>query len=115
MDDYDGTRGDAWFTSMQAIQTQVAYMALPGNHERAANFSHYRNVFSMPGNTESLYWSLDVGLVHLIAIDTETFHYNSQSVQDRMTDWLWADLKKANNNRAQVPWIIVMGHRYNEM
>ena len=135
----DGARGDVWFEQMQEIAGQYSYMALPGNHEAgiffyifvsnnhqsiarlltlvvcyysAHNFTHYRNRFSMPnGESDGLYWSLDVSNVHLVGIDTELYFYDTRERQAQMERWLRADLAKANANRKNVPWIIVMGHR----
>jgi hypothetical protein len=89
-------------------------MVSPGNHEAAANFTHFKQVFSMPqstANTDSLYWSMDVGLVHLIAFDTELYYFDSPARQRQMEKWLGNDLNKAVANRNNVPWIIAFGHR----
>ena len=63
------------------------------------------------GESDGLYWSLDVSNVHLVGIDTELYFYDTRERQAQMERWLRADLAKANANRKNVPWIIVMGHR----
>jgi hypothetical protein len=113
LDDIDGLRGDEFFDMMEPIVAAKSYMVSPGNHERAANFSHYRHRFSMPMREvhNNLYWSLDVGLVHFIAFDAELYYFDSYHTWVAMEKWLRADLAAANANRKNVPWIIAFGHR----
>nr|CAD7398004.1 unnamed protein product [Timema poppensis] len=79
------------------------------------NFSDYRNRFSMPGNTEGLWYSFDVGPIHFISISTEVYYFLEYGFEllTRQFNWLKEDLKKATkpSNRALRPWIIVYGHR----
>lgn len=42
-----------------------------------SNYSHYRNRFSMPGKTDNMYYSFDIGPVHFIALNTETYYNNT--------------------------------------
>ena len=99
-----------------------------GNHEVAANFSAFRERFrGMPGAPASalaaappggaaspLYWSLDVGPVHLVSYNTEVYFwpalYGVASAAAQHA-WLERDLAAADANRAAVPWVVVMGHR----
>jgi hypothetical protein len=113
MVDDDGFRADFWFEMLEPVMASKAYMASPGNHEAAANFSHYRHRFSMPmrEKKENLYWSLDVGMVHFIAFDTELYWFDHRDRQTEMEDWLRADIAAANLNRDAVPWIVAFGHR----
>lgn len=60
------------------------------------------------------YYSWDAGLVHYVAISTELYFGVSggpDGTLAAMYEWIEADLTKANNNRANVPWIVVHGHR----
>lgn len=61
----------------------------------------------------SLYFSFDYGVVHYIMIDTETYFYSDDDdwVKGGQLNWLEEDLYKANQNRDNVPWIVVMGHK----
>jgi hypothetical protein len=59
-------------------------MTSPGNHEEYKNFTHYKNRLSMPMKHDSLYWSLDVGLVHFVAFDTEVYYFDTPAMQSRM-------------------------------
>jgi hypothetical protein len=66
------------------------------------------------------WYSFDYAQVHFIAVDTEVGYphspegpgtpMNGGPFGDQLA-WLEADLKKAVANRAQVPWILVAGHR----
>jgi len=72
------------------------------------------------GGINNMYFSFDYGQVHFISVDTEVGYPNSPEgpgtpmnggpFGDQLA-WLEADLKKAVANRAQVPWILVAGHR----
>ncbi|KAG2457817.1 ACP7 phosphatase, partial [Polypterus senegalus] len=75
--------GDEFMRQIQSIAAYVPYMTCPGNHEQAYNFSNYRNRFSMPGDTESLWYSISL---------------------------LLQEANKPENRRER-PWIITMGHR----
>jgi len=133
---YEGS-WNQWQDLMMPITSSAAYMTLPGNHEITCtevtpflcpqyqrNLTAYRNRFRMPwretGGVENLWYSYDYGNVHFIQINTETDYpnspmgpgtfYNAGPFGDQMA-WLQADLMKAAANRAQVPWIVVSGHR----
>lgn len=59
------------------------------------------------------YYSFDLGPAHIISYSTE-FYYFTQfgwSQIERQYEWLEKDLKRANQNRANRPWIITFGHR----
>ncbi|CAF0994251.1 unnamed protein product [Didymodactylos carnosus] len=91
------------------------------------NFSTFLDRYRMPGiesgGFSNLWYSFDYGLVHFAIINTETDFPSSPSGPGTSLDggnfisntaqlkWLENDLKKANNRRAQIPWIIVGGHR----
>jgi len=69
---------------------------------------------------QNLWWSMEYCNVHWIQINTETDYpnspmgpgtfYNAGPFGEQMV-WLLNDLQKAAANRANVPWIIVSGHR----
>jgi hypothetical protein len=134
---YEQTYSD-FMNQISPLAANMAYMGLPGNHEATCNevdpnvscdknlrnFSAYRNRWAFPdvesGGTDNMWYSFDYGLIHWVQIDTETdfpnapenpgTHLNAGPFGDQLT-WLKNDLTKAVANRAQVPWIIVSGHR----
>lgn len=56
----------------------------------------------------NLYYSVDIGPVHLIALNSEVSSFAPNSTQ---FEWLEADLAAANKNRDAVPWILATWHR----
>ncbi|KAJ7374236.1 hypothetical protein OS493_007313 [Desmophyllum pertusum] len=115
LDDDNARVGDDFMNQVQPIAAYVPYMTCPGNHELAYNFSNYRNRFSMPGNSENIFYSWDIGPAHIISVSTEVYFWFQFGIEPvvQQYDWLEKDLKKAASpeNRALRPWIIVMGHR----
>jgi len=112
----NGTMGDRFMEMMEPIGAYLQYMTCPGNHESADDFLQYRSRFSMPNytETESLYYSFDLGPVHFVAVSTEVYYYRDQMERVKAQyQWLEADLKAANAPaaRAARPWILVFGHR----
>ncbi|KAJ6663774.1 hypothetical protein lerEdw1_009853 [Lerista edwardsae] len=107
--------GDAFMRDIQPVAALIPYMTCPGNHEEKYNFSNYRARFSMPGDTEGLWYSWDVGPAHIIAFSTEVYFflkYGPQLVAEQFR-WLERDLQEATRpeRRKDRPWIITMGHR----
>ncbi|KAG8448886.1 hypothetical protein GDO86_015816 [Hymenochirus boettgeri] len=107
--------GDEFMRQIESVAAYIPYMTCPGNHEEAYNFSNYRNRFSMPGNTEGLWYSWDLGPAHIISLSTEVYFfiiYGKEVVAEQFK-WLQKDLQEANKptKRSVHPWIITMGHR----
>jgi hypothetical protein len=126
-----------WMDEIENISSVYPFMVLPGNHEATCNeatptvcdkslknFTAYRTRWRMPsdesGGTQNMWHSFDYGPIHFVQISTETdfsgapegpgTHLASGPFGDQIT-WLTNDLKAAVANRANVPWIIVSGHR----
>lgn len=88
-----------------------------------SNFTAYNARFRMPsqesGGKMNMHYSFNYGNAHFISIDTET-GFPGAPEEKRMVlpcggfgdqlNWLEADLKAANENRAERPWIFVQGH-----
>jgi hypothetical protein len=73
-----------------------------------------RHAHTLAGVGCRRYYSWDAGLVHYVAISTEVYFGVSGGVDGNlkaMYAWVDADLAKANANRANVPWVVVHGHR----
>ena len=96
----------AFLTLGQQLMVPIA-----GNHEaEAAQF--YAN-WAIPGDLEQ-YASFDVGNTHFVAVDDQFAQLQKDFTQppaSTLLAWLDADLNRANQNRANVPFIVVMGHR----
>ncbi|XP_066147683.1 acid phosphatase type 7 [Euwallacea fornicatus] len=115
MDTDNGRIGDEFMRQIEPVAAYLPYMTCPGNHEEAYNFSHYRERFSMPGGKQSMFYSFDIGPMHIISISTELYYFINYGFKSIVFqyEWLVDDLVKANlpENREKHPWIIVMGHR----
>ncbi|XP_032518241.2 acid phosphatase type 7 isoform X1 [Danaus plexippus] len=115
MDTDDALVGDEFMRQIQPLAAGLPYMTCPGNHESKYNFSNYRNRFSMPGDSESMFYSFDLGPVHFVSISTEFYYflnYGFKMVANQFY-WLEEDLRKANEpeNRRARPWLVMFGHR----
>ncbi|POM64392.1 Calcineurin-like phosphoesterase [Phytophthora palmivora] len=90
------------------------------------NYTAYNTRFKMPyeesGGTLNMWYSFNHGPIHFTSLSSETDYPGSPT--NRMTPvspqngnfgdqlaWIEADLKKADANRANVPWIFVGLHR----
>lgn len=122
----DGERGHKFMNMIEPIAARVPYMTCAGNHEMHDNFSHYEARFSMLGDRtkpnlqvplerrlNNQYHSMQIGPATIIVISTEYYFYTEFGWEQikRQYEWLEEQLKLANANRAERPWIIVMGHR----
>ncbi|KAG4063568.1 hypothetical protein PC123_g1602 [Phytophthora cactorum] len=134
----DGHVGDIFMQEIEPIAASVPFMVCPGNHETHNVFSHYSQRFRlMPSNENegvqtvhvggrskdaepkevpnNWFYSFDVGLVHFTIISTEIYFKKTLDVDGdmiaRQEAWLEQDLAKANSNREQTPWLVVIGHR----
>lgn len=107
---------DEYMREMDPCVSRVPYMVAPGNHEHWFNFSGYRHRFDMPAplgdavgdDRRNLWSSYDFGGVHFLAFSTE--HLRSPDIEDQLA-FVRADLTRANENRARVPWIIAYAHK----
>jgi hypothetical protein len=63
-----------------------------------------------PSNT-SRYYSADVGLIHFVSLDLNTYYFDSEAqFREPQLEWFRKDLAAAAANRDAVPWIVVMSH-----
>ncbi|CAH0386051.1 unnamed protein product [Bemisia tabaci] len=108
----NGTVGDKFMNLIQPIAAYIPYMTCPGNHEGSNFFHHYRNRFSMPGDSQSMYYSWNMGPVHFISIDTEAYYFDFIRLVQQY-EWIRSDLKEAAEHEHRIvrPWIITYGHR----
>ncbi|GMF56117.1 unnamed protein product [Phytophthora fragariaefolia] len=130
-----------FMNSMTNVMRQMAYMVLVGNHEaechsptcllskskkdQLGNYSAFNSRFRMPspesGGALNMWYSYEYGSVHFTTLSSETDYPNAPSnayftnrIYGNFGDqlaWLEADLKAADANRENVPWLIVGMHR----
>lgn len=112
----NGHVGDVFFDQIEPIAGYLPYMSCPGNHESHNDFLQYRNRFSMPNytETESLYFSFNIGPVHFVSLSSEVYFFDD--IEERVKaqyEWLEADLEEATRPevRAERPWIVLYAHR----
>jgi hypothetical protein len=100
---------------------QILSVEAHGNHDN--HTSLFFGNLAMPQDNSSaayakygeLFYSFDVGPVHVIVTDDSWIADPSgdASYAGVLKTWLTADLTAANANRANVPWVITVNHRPN--
>ncbi|GFO41119.1 purple acid phosphatase [Plakobranchus ocellatus] len=110
-----GAIGDDFFHLMEPSLRSVPYMVAPGPDEQEdGSYFHYLHRFSYgewPISKDKMWYSVDIGPVHLISFSTEIFFTDNGQYKASQHDWLIRDLKLANTNREAVPWVVAFGHR----
>jgi len=118
---YD-TLWDQFFYQLSPITPYLPWMTVDGNHERDFPGSGsmwtgqdsggecgvaLQRRFHMPdaGNTDSSWWSLDVGPVHFVIMSTE-LDFTKGSPQ-----WNFIAKDLASVDRSKTPFLILAGHR----
>ena len=77
-------------------------------------FLIYKSRYSSQSTTNPYYFSYDYGFAHFLHFTTEFYYYPQFVSENRIADqydFIKNDLKSAQKNRKNVPWIIVTGHR----
>jgi hypothetical protein len=120
------TVGNEFMRQVSEIYQHKPLMVAAGNHEHNDNFTQYTQRFksqekyagSNSRSDTSFYYSFDVGLIHYVVINTEVYKYVNQTASsplpftpEEQLAWLEEDLKLANKNRDEVPWIVMAGHK----
>jgi len=107
----------------QPLFANIPFQPSAGNHEQNKDYAHYINRFSNIPSTSwenNLQWSFDYSYLHIVIINNEYyFHNHSDEDHDphcwdelaRAHAWLKDDLERANENRDETPWLIVVTHR----
>jgi predicted phosphodiesterase len=117
---------DEFLYQVEPVASAVPYMTAIGNHEADYPMStSYWQVQDSGGECgisydrrfpmirpevqfpDRLWYSFDLGYAHYLIIDTE-HNFTTGSPQFQFIE---QDLIRANQNRKNVPWIIVLGHR----
>ena len=74
----------------------------------------YKSRYSSQSTTNPYYFSYDYGFAHFLHFTTEFYYYPQFVSENRIADqyeFIKNDLKNAQENRKNIPWIIVTGHR----
>ncbi|CAL1541090.1 unnamed protein product [Lymnaea stagnalis] len=115
---HGGLNGDNYMKLMEPAICSVPYMVSPGpaEVEEQETFSQYLHRFSMPEtewpiSVDKMWYSVDIGPVHLISYSTEVFYTKDGRYASMQHDWLIKDLKLANLNRKNTPWVVAFGHK----
>jgi hypothetical protein len=117
--DLNGARGAAFMERFSNISAFLPTYTLIGNHElppdlkHDVNASHYVNMLgaAMPGGTNGSYYSVNVGLNHIIVLSSEVLALGPYGgvTAEAQAAWLEADL--AAVSRARTPWVVATFHR----
>ena len=100
---------DEYQNQIENVASRTPHMYAPGNHEEDAEpygFDAYESRFFNPGSN-SFWYSFDFEFIHFVSISAE-HDYEPGSNQ---YSWLLNDLEDANENRENVPWIVIFAHR----
>lgn len=105
-------RWDTFGKLAEKLAARVPVMVTGGNHEigSSENWQHFTQRWSTPYassfSTSPLYWSIDIGPVHVIALNSyDNFVQNGDRLQ---REWLLDDL--ASVDRTTTPWLVVFMH-----
>ena len=103
---------DLFLRQMEPIVSRVPYLVAPGNHEFWFDFAAYKHRFAMAddGEHKSMYYSLDVGAVHLLGTSTESI-LDISHVSSAQAKWIEDDLVASKARANATKWRIVYGHR----
>lgn len=69
----------------------------------------------MPGGTDNMFYSFDIGPVHFIGFSSEAYYFLNYGIKTLVNqyEWIKQDLIEANKpeNRKLRPWIVTFAHR----
>ncbi|KOO29270.1 purple acid phosphatase 22-like protein [Chrysochromulina tobinii] len=105
-----GPRWDSYARMMEPLASAVPVMVTGGNHEFGDGeaWTAYNARYPMPsessGSVSNLWWSRDIGPVHIIALCS----YAATAAGSLQYEWLASDL--AAVDRQSTPWLLVMMH-----
>lgn len=93
---------------------QIPLMMANGNHDLLA--TNYLAQFAFPQESSAgetadgeEWFSFDYGNAHFVFLNDTVFNFRVIAGAER--EWLEQDLRRANMNRANVPWIFVVHHK----
>jgi hypothetical protein len=69
----------------------------------------------MPGGTDNMFYSFDVGPIHFVVVSTEWYYFLNygKKMVAAQYEWVVRDLERANapDHRSERPWVVMLGHR----
>lgn len=71
-----------------------------------SNFSNYRARFSMPGGTENLMYSFDLGPVHFIGFSTEVYYFMNYGIKSLIKQYEWLEKDLIEANKPENRWVL---------
>jgi hypothetical protein len=84
--------------------TENRFFPSPGNHDWNTNtLQPYLDYFTLPGNER--YYDVELGLVHLFALDSDPHEPDSRSATSTQATWLQSQMSSAT-----APWKLVTMH-----
>ncbi|XP_005107830.3 acid phosphatase type 7 [Aplysia californica] len=97
----------------QAVATLPVLIA-PQSKDEGASGPDVNKHFSMPGwgwpqSVDRPWYSVDVGLVHLVSFSTDLIFAEDTTKATAQRDWLVRDLTEVNQRRNETPWVIALG------
>jgi len=109
----NGKRGEYFYNSWQKVLATTPFMVTPGNHEIYGNYSFLNMRTRMPlyNQTQNHYYSFNVGKMHILTLNYYFYRDTSAENQQRMFEWIEADLKAANASRGERPWVVIATHQ----
>ena len=105
-------RWDSFGRLAEPLFSKAATLWTPGNHDVTLNGAEglaartrYPTPHASAGSASPDWWSLDVGLAHVVGISS---YADADSPRSPMRAWLERDL--AATDRARTPWLVVLFH-----
>lgn len=103
-------RWDSWSFMMQPLMSKIQVITTAGNHEVGdgehfvSYFARFPQPFRESGSTSQLWYSKEVGPMHVVNLCSYAATFNGSF----QYDWLVADLASVNRNKT--PWLIANFH-----
>jgi hypothetical protein len=110
MDTGNSANGNFFMNRAMLYSANFPVQPACGNHEAGANFSEYQirhaGVAAHANTGTALYYSFEVGLVHYLVFNSET--YISGGIQN-MLNFMKSDLEGVD--RSRTPWVVAYSHK----
>lgn len=127
----NGTRGDGYLTALEPLLSDIPWVPVIGNHEfegspfgaycpdseycqgRYLNqTAGYLAAAAASGSHTGLFFSLNIGPVHVVSLNTMPYLGLGQDTRAAQRAWLAADLTAVNAgaNRSATPWVLLLTH-----